>query len=90
MDRSEAGRSAPAEATSAQRAMQVAAWRQLWRLLLQPTGDEPLADEAALDQEASDAEVTSAVIRNRRAKAPASTGADEIHPERHTRKGTIS
>jgi hypothetical protein len=33
--------------------MQVAAWRQLWRLLLQPTGDEPLNDEAASDQEAA-------------------------------------
>jgi hypothetical protein len=53
MERSEAGRSAPADATAAQRAMQVAAWRQLWRLLLQPTGDEPLNDEAAPVQEAA-------------------------------------
>ena len=56
MDRSEAGRSAPVEATVAKRAMQVAAWRHLWRLLLQPTGDEPLQDEAASDQEAAIAE----------------------------------
>jgi hypothetical protein len=53
MDRSEAGCSAPAAATAAKRAMQVAAWRQLWRLLLQPTGDEPLNDEAAPVQEAA-------------------------------------
>ncbi len=53
MDRSEAGRRAPADATAARNAMQVAAWRQLWRLLLQPTGDEPLNDEAASDQEAA-------------------------------------
>lgn len=56
MDRSEAGRSAPDQATDAKRAMQVAAWRQLWRLLLQPTGDEPLQDDAASDQEAAIAE----------------------------------
>ena len=53
MERSEAGRSAPADATAAKRAMQVAAWRQLWRLLLQPTGDEPPHDEAAPVQEAA-------------------------------------
>jgi hypothetical protein len=53
MDRSQAGRSAPADATAATNAMQVASWRQLWRLLLQPTGDEPLQDEAAPDQEAA-------------------------------------
>jgi hypothetical protein len=53
MDRSEAGRSAPADATAAKNAMQVAAWRQFWRLLLQPTGDEPLNDEAAPVQEAA-------------------------------------
>ncbi len=52
MDRSDTGRSAPADATAAKHAMQVAAWRYLWRLLLQPTGDEPLKDEAASDQEA--------------------------------------
>jgi len=56
MERSEIGRSAPADATAAKRAMQVAAWRQLWRLLLQPTGDEPTHDEAASDQEAAIAE----------------------------------
>ena len=53
MERSEAGRSAPTDATAAKYAMQVAAWRQLWRLLLQPTGDEPLKDEAASDEEAA-------------------------------------
>ena len=53
MERSEAGRNAPAGATAAKHAMQVAAWRQLWRLLLQPTGDEPLNDEAASVQEAA-------------------------------------
>ena len=56
MDRSEPGRSAPAEATAAKHAVQVAARRQLWRLLLQPTGDEPRQDEAASDQEAAIAE----------------------------------
>lgn len=53
MEPSEAGRSAPAGATIAGDAMRVAAWRQLWRLLLQPIGDEPLDDEAASDQEAA-------------------------------------
>jgi hypothetical protein len=56
MERSEAGRSAPAGTTAAKHAMPVAAWRQLWRLLPQPTGDEPLNDEAASDQEAAIAE----------------------------------
>ena len=40
-------------APAAKHAAQVAAWRQLWRLLLQPMGDEPLQDEAASDQEAA-------------------------------------
>jgi hypothetical protein len=53
MERSEAGRNAPASATAAKHAMQVAAWRQLWRLLLQPTGDEPEQYEAASDKEAA-------------------------------------
>jgi hypothetical protein len=53
MERSETGRSTPADVTAARRAMQITAWRQLWRLLLQPTGDEPLQDEAASDQEAA-------------------------------------
>ena len=43
-------------APAANHAAQVAAWRQLWRLLLQPTGDEPLNDEAAPVQEAAIAE----------------------------------
>jgi hypothetical protein len=56
MERSEAGRRPPVDAIAAKRAMQVAAWRQLWRLLLQPTGDEPPHDEAASVQEAAIAE----------------------------------
>jgi hypothetical protein len=56
MERSEDGCSALTDATAAKRAMQVAAWRQLWRLLLQPTGDEPEQCEAAPDQEAATVE----------------------------------
>ena len=56
MERSEAGRRPPSGATVAGNAMQVAAWRQLWRLLLQPVGDEPSHDEAAPVQEAAIAE----------------------------------
>jgi len=75
MDRSGAERSVPAGATVANSAMQVAAWRQLWRLLLQPMGGEPLPDEAASNQEADSRAAPSAVSGSRRRTAPAPTGA---------------
>ena len=56
MERSEAGRNAPAGATATKHAMQVAPWRQLWRLLLQPTGDEPEVSKAASWSEAATVE----------------------------------
>jgi hypothetical protein len=56
VDPTEAGHDAPATATAAHSAMQVAAWRQLWRLLLQPTGDESDQNEAASDQETATVE----------------------------------
>lgn len=55
-------RAAPADATAAQSAMQVAAWRQLWRLLLQPTDLLSGQDEAASDQEAANEETHDARV----------------------------
>jgi len=62
MGQSEEGRKAPADATAAQSAMQVAAWRQLWRLLLQPTDELSGQSEAASDQEAANEETHDASV----------------------------
>jgi hypothetical protein len=56
MDRPEAEGAAPVGATVAHSAMQVAAWRQLWRLLLQPLDDESEQHEAASWTEAANEE----------------------------------
>ena len=56
------GRSAPIPAEDA---LRVAAWRRLWRLLLQPTGDRPGKFEAAPDQGAAQSEEHDASVQPR-------------------------
>jgi hypothetical protein len=62
MEKSAPRRSAPADAITAHSAMQVAAWRQLWRLLLQPTDQLSGQNEAASDQEAANEETHDASV----------------------------
>ncbi len=74
---------------TAQHAAQGAAWERLWRLLL--AEETPLPDRPAPTEHAAVAD-SKEVIRPNRApapdkrKAPASTGAREIRPDRDSRK----
>ena len=62
MVRPDVGHTAPTETRVADTAMQMAAWRQLWRLLLQPAGDTPEENAAASDQEAASEETHDAAV----------------------------